>query len=115
MSEINLDELRAARREANAEPIVFILSGERFQLPVELPFEAAEKLADMASTDDDPDAVRRQLTAIVGLMKALLGSDWDRFLALDPKPSMKDIEAIADKVLSTYGVDSGNSPASPTS
>jgi hypothetical protein len=90
---IDLDAARAARAETTA-PVVVRLGGEDFELPNELPLEAA-------MSADDP----------VAFLTALLGNRADEFMAAGP--SIADVATLAESIASVYGFESpGESVAS---
>lgn len=94
--DIDLDELRAARREAAGEPPKIRFAGQVFTLPVEMPAAVVEAL-------DDDDTV--------GFAKGLLGKEqWGRFKELGG--SRDDIFALASKAHLAYGITLGESSAS---
>jgi hypothetical protein len=119
---IDLDAARAARREAKGESIAIRFGGEEFVLPPELPFDVAEHLGGIAAQSgdgkltDEQEAQRNAAvtTAMVGVMKALLGEQWDGFRK--HQPSFDDLQVLLDGALNAYGMgDAGNSTASAES
>lgn len=92
---INLDEARAARSEANREPVTLMFSGVTFTLPVEMP-------ADFAL-----EAQQENLRAAV---VALIGEQAEQFFQL--RPSIDDITELANAAGRVYGVGPGEAGAS---
>lgn len=109
MTEIDLDALAAARREAAGEAPTVVFHGETYTLPVELPFDVPESLALVADATlaGDSSAMTK---AISTMLEGLLGEDYARFRA--GRPSMQDVEAFTEAVLKVYGMAPGESPAS---
>lgn len=113
---INLDEARAARREAEGkapDPIVF--GGQEFVMPVELPVEAINwmvRLADLSGKKNNGIAIKE---ALEGVIRGLLtDDDLGRFMSL--KPSIEDLTAVVEGVPAEYGFeDVGESQASAPS
>lgn len=110
---INIDEGRAARREASKklpDPITF--AGEEFALPFELPLEAVHHMRALgkASAEKNGLAIVDSLEAAV---RALLSpADFERFVAL--APSYDDLAFIIESIPAEYGfADLGESSASP--
>ena len=97
--EINLDEARAARAEANETPVTLRIAGRTFTLPAEMPADFAL----MAQQGQMREAV-------VALFE---GEDAEAFFAL--RPSVNDITALAEIAGKVYGITPGEAPASPAS
>lgn len=74
------------------------MGGSEFALPVEMPVDFA-----LYAAEGD---LRKAITA-------LLGDQSDAFFAL--RPSLADIEVLAEQASKVYGVDQGKSSASPSS
>ncbi len=111
MSTIDLDQLRAARREGLGGPVTARFGGEMFALPPELPVEALEHLAALAAAVEGGD--RGAVAAagpLLALFRTLLGEDWPRFAA--KRPSLEDMLALLDAAMPAYGGSAGESPAS---
>jgi hypothetical protein len=112
---VDLDALGAARREALKEAPEVIFKGESFLLPPEPDGRIIELLANVAllgEQADDPAKMAEGANAIHVLCKSMLGDEWDRFAAL--QPSLMDLMALAEAFPDLYGLDSGESPASPS-
>lgn len=110
---IDLDQARAARREARGEGPTVIIDGKELELPSELPFEVAEGLSGLSeeSIRDNPAASAGAVHRVLG---ALLGDASEEFMA--SKPSIDDVLALLDGLLKSYGMeDLGESPASAAS
>lgn len=94
---IDLDGARAARQES--EEVTLKFGGEDFTLPGELPFLFAEY-----SRQERLDEA----------MKALLGEDQAReFFNLNP--TIEDLTAFTEQIVSVYGLDEGKSEGSHSS
>lgn len=107
-SGVDLDALRAARREANKEAPAVTLGGQRFELPIELPLGAVAALGRMFSHEDDPGILGEETLNVV---RELLGDQYDDFMS--HRPSMEDLEAMLNAVMPEYGFETpGESPAS---
>lgn len=110
---IDLDAARAARREATQEAPVIALGGQDFVLPIELPFEVADLLGQMAVAKERGDQ-GGQAVAVVQMVRLLLGEGFDEFMKQNP--SLDDLLALMDGMTRAYGVeDAGESPASDES
>lgn len=114
MAILDLDAMRAARREAQGEAPIIRFGGHDFELPVELPFAVAEALASIgeAQKSEDQAAVTASL---IGAMQAIIGiADWPKFEAA--RPSMQDITELIQGIARLYGLaDMGESVASASS
>lgn len=95
---INLDAARAARAEAAGEPVTLTFDSKDITLPVELPADFA-----LCAAEGDLRA------AVV----ALLGDEAEWFFAR--RPSMDDVSALVKGAHEVYGVNEGESTASPSS
>lgn len=114
MTTLDLDAIRAARREAQGEAPVIRFGGHDFVLPSELPFAVAEALANLGEAQKTED--QAAITAsLIGAMKAIIGiADWPKFEAA--RPSMQDITELISGIARLYGLeDAGESPASASS
>lgn len=101
MEPLDLDAARAARAEANGEPRSFILSGETFELPVELAWDFTEVFSS---------------GEVTRILEYLLGpSQFERFRNLEPKPTDPDVTALVEALPQFYGPAAGESPASSAS
>lgn len=107
MARIDLDARRAARREALGEPIVVVLEGEEFVLPVEMPVALLGLVSDLGGLDTDAE----KAAAVYPLAQALLGPEaWNRLLAV--RPSIDDLLEIVDVAMEQYAVDPPSPPES---
>jgi hypothetical protein len=106
MSTIDLDAVRAARREAEAQAPSVKLGGKVFELPVELPFGVFLLLPELRNEDTS-------VAAVSAVVRELFGEKHDEFMALGP--SMEDLEALLNGVMEEYGLNPGESEASPDS
>lgn len=108
---INLDEARAARREAQKEipePIVF--NGVEFELPLELPITCVHWMTKLgvASEKKDGEGITK---ALVGTVEALFSAETcERFMAFNP--SLEDLLAVVEGLPEEYGLTAGESTAS---
>lgn len=105
--EIDLDKLKAARREADPDAPTVKFGGESFELPRELPFELVDQLSEIAANQDDELG---QLKLIRVMTRTLLGEREEEFLALSP--SLTDIQTLITEVYPMYGLTVGESSAS---
>jgi hypothetical protein len=98
--EVDLDTIRA---EAEREPVVIRIAGERFEAPPELPFRAFRRLGGLAGMNPtDPASVLPVLDAVDEVMTMLIGEDgWKRHAAT---LSQDDVLALLHAVLVTYGL-----------
>lgn len=98
----DLDAQRKARAEAREqEPASFVLGGETFTIPAELPVDFGTCLME--------GDLRGAVVALLG------GEQAERFFQLDPSPSVQDFEAIAEMASEVYGLAAGESKASQDS
>lgn len=112
MANIDLDAARAARREAAGEAPVIIFGGERFTLPVEMPFEVAEHFS--AAGTVSPDAGAEAAAPIIAALKVLLDDQYEAFMR--HRPSMQDLVALFEGAMAAYGFgNAGESSASAAS
>ena len=121
---IDFDAARVARREALGAGPTLVVGGGEFELPVELPFEIAERFAELAALqqsesevegDDEAQAARMSnLTRLTSqLVETLLGTEANAAFCKE-RPSLSDITFIVEAVTQAYGFgSSGESPASP--
>lgn len=93
---IDLNAARAARAEAQSEPVTLVIGDATLILPAEMP-------ADFALLGQQG----RLREAVV----ALVGHQAEEFFA--QRPSMPDIEALCEAAAEVYGVNTGESEASP--
>lgn len=92
---IDLDQARAARAETAKEPVTLRIGGEDFELAPEMPVAFALYASE-----------GQMLKAV----EAILGEHFDAFLKL--RPSVADLEALADQAGQVYGITPGEAPAS---
>lgn len=90
---LNLNAARAARAEAEREPVLLEFGDETFTLPVEMPYD----LVRLSSQGDLDGAI---LSLFDGDQKAA-----DRLYA--QKPTMDDLHALVDGLADLYGVGEG--------
>lgn len=111
---INLDAARAARSEALEEAPTLLFKGVEFKLPIEIPFAIVESAATIVaaerSGEDDDERGGAAAAAIAQMARALLGEEYDKFLALGP--SMSDMNLILESIGDLYAVNLGESQAS---
>lgn len=109
MTTVNLDAARAARRP---EAPTVVLDGREFTLAAELPFSAILDLRELNAASKKNN-LSKQAEAIASVMRALLGDEFDAFMAL--APSLEDLVAVIEGVMPAYGGDLPESSASPNS
>lgn len=118
MARIDLDAARAARRESKGEASSIVLGGKEYVLPVELPFEVAEYLGEVAVSanggEDDPAYAGKVAKAVNRAVEAMLGPEaYAAFKA--ERPSLEDLTLLVEEVVKAYGfADVGESEASAT-
>jgi hypothetical protein len=107
MATIDLDAARAARAEAlkDQEAPTAVFRGEQFTLPLELPFGVFLRMAEVR---EDPE---QSLEVLRSVIDTIFGEDAGRFLALGP--SMDDMLALIEALMSSYEVDVPESQAQP--
>ncbi len=117
MGTIDLDSLRAARREVEKEAPTVTFEGVEFTLPVEMPFAVIDAITRMGRNEvdeDDEEAKKRanaDATRAMGdIARSLFGKQYKEFLELGP--SNDDINAILENISELYGTDAGESQAS---
>jgi hypothetical protein len=108
---INLDEQRAVRREAAGIHPTLTVGGREYDLPVELPVEAIRHLKSLAEATKkkDGDAIT---DALLGALEAMLGREFAEFMTNGP--SIQDLAAVVSGIPAEYGMELGESSASPT-
>lgn len=92
---LDLDAARAARAEAEAEPIVLVVNGEDVTLPGELPLAALEYAARLSAGDPE---------AFTPFLQSLLGTAWE---ALKHDLTVPDLEYLAEHLFELYGIEGG--------
>jgi hypothetical protein len=102
MTTVDLDALRAARREAAGEAPTVTFKQKTFQLPAELPFAVPEALMDIAVATDSGNS-QAIAEGVSRALKALFGGDFVAFMDLGP--SMQDVQELFPAVLGEYGMD----------
>jgi hypothetical protein len=109
---VDLNKLRAARYEKKG-PAPKVAFGKRtFTLPREVPFvvvEAFNRIDEATKSENTASST----AALLDAMKGLLGKDYDAFMA--ESPSTDDMTAFLEGVLTEYGIETGESEASPES
>lgn len=106
---IDGDAARAARREARNGDLDYVLAGEVFELPPELPLIVTD--IEQQALDEKWE-LRRYY---VEMVKLLLGDEaWQRLWSTC-KPSYADLKHLWGQALEAYSVDQGESPSSPDS
>lgn len=100
---IDLDKARevreAARREAEERGPVVKISGKEIELEPELPYEVLEAFKGM----------KDEMTAggaLAGIVEALLGEHYTEFKAMDPPPSLDDVQVLVAGLMAEYGIES---------
>lgn len=120
---LDLDEVKAARTEAVGGGYEVRFGGESFHLPAEIPADVVDRLLDLQVVTDDLDPEAETMTteqqkalheALISLAVVLLGEEqWQAFSK--HRPSLEDIQALVDGVLTLYGMKPGESGASAES
>lgn len=88
-----------AMAEAAGEPLVFVVGGEKFTLPPELP--AVVPLSVMALRTELGDDAELPAENVLKLIRGVLGTETDRLLATGV--SMAKLEEILTWVMNEYG------------
>lgn len=91
----DLDAVRAARAEAQADAPVVTFGGKEYQLPAEMPWSVVEAAA-------SGDAA-----GVVQAVKALLGDQWEDFASHGL--SVADMTALMEHIGTLYGGEPGKS------
>jgi len=91
----DLDAVRAARAEAQAEAPAVTFGGKEYQLPTEMPWAVVEAAA-------SGDA-----TGVVEAVKALLGDQWEDFASHGL--SVADMIDLMEHIGALYGGEPGKS------
>ena len=101
MPKLNLDELRAARKEKQKEPIEIVFNKKTYQLAQEIPISVGEDISKL--TEDGANA----LPIMLSVLEKLLGDkQWKSFNKDDL--TTQDILAFFEAIGSLYGfADSG--------
>jgi hypothetical protein len=107
---IDLNKQRAARkREGNKEAVEVKLGRETFSFPVELPFDAVMKLASISEAEG-----MDVITQMTEVLRGLLGdTQFEKFQK--QSPSIEDVMALVEALMSEYGTTLGGSSVSPKS
>lgn len=105
---IDLDSIRAARREALGAGPTILFGGVEFELPVEMPFAVIEAFGRMQAGDDEKNL--EATLAMMDIARALFGDRYQEFMALGP--SNNDVTSILEHISDAYGTDAGESQAS---
>lgn len=111
--ELDLNKLRAARFEAKGEGPTVKFGKNTFTCPPEVPFMVVEAFGRMESAEENASGFEAA-TAILDAVRRLIGDDqYAKFMAEDP--STEDIVEFLTGIMNLYGVEPGESPASPES
>ena len=111
--ELDLNKLRAARFEAKGEGPTVKFGKHTFVCPPEVPFMVVEAFGRMENAENNSSGFEAA-GAILDAVRRLIGNDqFDKFMAEDP--STEDIADFLTGVMNLYGVEPGESPASPES
>lgn len=106
MVDVDLDALRAARREVAGEPVTVGFAGSTFTLPAEIPLEVLLAFpSDLETT--------MTFDHYLAVARAFLDEQFDAFRAL--KPTTGDVRDFVDAVLAKYAVGLGESRGSDVS
>lgn len=100
--EINLDAARAERAAQKGEPPVFILEGNTYELPIELPVAFVEAVVEERLKE---------------ALEVLIGKAATEALEASTSMSVEDWEVLANGISEAYGIQGGlgNLPASTSS
>lgn len=109
---MDLDKARAARREAAKIHPEVIFGGEKFELPLEMPYSVVKAMMGLTTLKGQEGVQKATIVNQVmdTIMKNLLGKNIDRFNALTP--SYEDLFALMDGLLEEYGINVGELSAS---
>jgi hypothetical protein len=104
MVTLDLDAARAARLEAKSAGPAVTFGGRTFTLPPEVSYEVVAQVGALERGD---------LDALGAMMRALLGDCYGDFMA--GHPSIEDMEALVEGVLTGYGLGETSAASSPPS
>lgn len=102
---IDLNALRAARSEANREPVILEVGDELVELPPEMPLAVATGFARLAGGDP---------AGIDDALNALLGPEANRIIN-EHRLTLTDLMELMEAAGAAYGVTMGESSASESS
>jgi hypothetical protein len=113
---IDLDKLRARRREGRQAAIPLVVDGKRYELPAELPLTVLDSLAALgpagATSAADPNANPEELLeGMRGILDDLLGADTAKALVREHRLTMDDLLELIDELLARYGFEDGLPPS----
>jgi hypothetical protein len=97
---VDLDKSRAARREAKGEGPQVTMGGVTYELAPEMPFAVLDAMRGLSQGNEYAPG------ALHDVAQALLGKHFDAFLALDPPPTVDDLNDLIGGVMEEYGVES---------
>jgi len=106
---MNLDEERAARREAAGMNPELVFGGEKFVLPVELPIDAVKALGSLSKASKAKDSEGIQ-NALVATVEGLLDEEQLKAF-MSHRPSIGDLAALVAGIPAEYGIETGESQA----
>jgi len=92
--EINLDHALAARREKNKVSPTVIFKGQKFTLPVEIPYSMITKI--------ETAEIVTPSTILSDIFDGGKKGQWERFLALDP--TLNDVNDLFEAIYKKYGL-----------
>jgi hypothetical protein len=110
---VDLNKMRAARLEKKGKGPVVKFGKNTLQCPAEVPFMVVEAFGrmDLAQSENNGTQVAGPL---LDVLKALFGLEqFELFMA--ENPSAEDMGDLLTAVLREYGIEEGESEASPTS
>ena len=113
MRVVDLNKVRAARLEKKGPGPLVEFGKHKLQCPPEVPFMVLEAFGRMESAQSEASA-EKSSGALLDAIHELLGDDqFKKFM--DERPATEDMAAFLEGVLSEYGVEAGESSASPES
>ena len=110
---INVDQDAAARRESAGIHPELIWKGDTYELPVELPIDCVRALGRLSRASKSKDGEKIQDGLVAVMENLLTDEDFKRFMR--GRPSISDISAVVAGIPEEYGIQAGESTASPKS
>lgn len=110
MGTLDLDKARAAKREAKGKPSTTRFGGKNYTIPAEMPFEVIEAIGSLAKDGTADVGGPATAGAVLRVVRALLGEDYDAFMA--NRPSAAEMNEFMLWAIGEYGLEPGESQAS---